>query len=198
MTKKLDVSEQAILSYLVADNAKQLQEEVQSGLDVNQQFFWILGDLPDMLTNSPPLISVSAFYRAVNCFSLLLQEGADINKTDEIETPLADFAVAGGNMEIIRILDQKGVDFTKTLHIAAEYGHFEIFMWLYQNKNLDLNERDQYGRIFLHIAAAGGNCELVQFLINKGLDVNGIDGIINLFLFYTISFCFFLSWHFYL
>ncbi|KAK8883783.1 hypothetical protein M9Y10_042882 [Tritrichomonas musculus] len=178
MSKKREVSEQAILGYLITDNAKALQEEVSSGLDVNQQFFWILGDLPDILTNSPPLISVAAFYRAINCFNFLLEHGADIKKLDENETPISHFAVAGGNMDIIRILDEHGVDFAQTLQIAAEYGHFEIFMWLYKNKGFDLHERDKFNRTFLHIAAEGGNCKLVQFLIKQGLDVNGIDGIL--------------------
>ncbi|OHT04803.1 hypothetical protein TRFO_27663 [Tritrichomonas foetus] len=177
MSKKKEISEQSILGFLIEDNVTSLQEEVSNGLDVNQQFFWILGDLPDILTNSPPLISVAAFHRAVNCFNYLTKEGADIHKLDEMETPISNFAVAGGNMEIIQILDQHGVDFSKTLKIAAEYGHFEIFIWIFQNKGLDLQERDQYNRTFLHIAAAGGNTQLVKFLIEKGLDVNGIDGV---------------------
>ena len=174
--KKKEVSEQQILNNLIEDNVSALREEVENGLDVNQQFFWILGDLPDILTNSPPLISVAAFQCAVNCFNFLLDRGADINKLDELETPLANFAVAGGNMSIITTLDQRGVDFSQSLRIAAEYGHFEIFIWIFKNKGLDLHQRDQYNRTYLHIAAAGGNCKLVQFLIDQGLDVNGIDG----------------------
>lgn len=177
MNGKEVVSEAAILSYLKKDNVKALEEQVNRGLDINQQFFWILGDLPDMLTNSPPLISVASFFHAVNCFKYLVDQGADITKLDEHEIPVSHFAVAGGNMDIIDILDEYKVDFSKTLQIAAEYGHYEIFVDLHKNKGLDLYERDKYNRTFLHIAAAGGNEKLVQFLIEKGLDVNGIDGV---------------------
>lgn len=171
-----EISEQVILEYLTKDDVNSLRSQVESGLDVNQQFFWILGDLPDILTNSPPLISVAAFYKAVKCFQYLIENDADIHKPDEVDTPLVNFAVAGGNMSIIETLDKKGLEFHKTLQIAAEYGHYDIFMWLFRNKNLDVHERDQYNRTFLHLAAAGGNCQLVQFLVNQGLDVNGIDG----------------------
>ena len=171
-----DLSEQVILEYLIGDKVADLKAQVEMGLDVNQQFFWILGDLPDILTNSPPLISVAAFYQAVQCFNFLIESNADINKLDELETPLVNFAVAGGNMEIIQTLDKKGADFQKTLQIAAEYGHYEIFMWILKNKNSDIHERDQFNRTFLHLAASGGNCQLVQFLVDQGLDVNGIDG----------------------
>jgi ankyrin repeat protein len=177
MSQEEPVSEQVILSYLVKDDVGSLRLQVSAGLDVNQQFFWILGDLPDLLTNSPPLISVAAFYCAVNCFHFLLENNADIGKLDELDTPLGNFAIAGGNMEIIQQLDQRGVDFQNTLQIAAEQGHYEIFLWLLRNRDFDIRESDKYHRTFLHIAAAGGNCELVQFLITQGLDVNGIDGV---------------------
>ena len=148
------VNEQGLLNALKSDKVDTLCEQVEKGVDVDQQFFWILGDLPDMLTNSPPLISVAAFYSAVQCFEYLLSQHADINKLDEREIPLAHFAVAGGCEKIIKKLDSLGVDFTKTLQIAAQYGHYEIFIWLLQNKHLDLNERDEYNRTILHIAAA--------------------------------------------
>jgi hypothetical protein len=170
------VSEQAILGYLTTDDVASLQHQIAIGLDPNQQFFWIVGDLPDLLTNSPPLISVAAFYSAVGCFNFLLSQNADVGKLDELETPLVNFAVAGGNMEIIEKLNERGVNFRRTLQIAAECGHYEIFMWLLRNHDLDIRELDQYRRNFLHIAAAGGNCQLVQFLIVQGFDVNGIDG----------------------
>jgi ankyrin repeat protein len=175
------VGEHVILSYIVKDDVNSLSHQISIGLDVNQQFFWILGDLPDILTNSPPLISVAAYYSSVQCFSFLLEMNADIEKLDELDTPLVNFAVAGGNMEIIQKLDERQVNFQNTLQIAAEYGHYEIFMWLLRNHDLNIYELDKYRRNFLHIAAAGGNCQLVQFLIVQGLDVNGIDGTVPLF-----------------
>jgi ankyrin repeat protein len=170
------VGEQVILCYIVKDDVDSLRHQISIGLDPNQQFFWILGDLPDILTNSPPLISVAAFYSAVQCFSFLLEMNADIDKLDELDTPLINFAISGGNMEIIEKLNDLHMKFQNTLQIAAEYGHYELFMWLLRNQDLDIHEVDKYHRNFLHIAAAGGNCQLVQFLIVQGLDVNGIDG----------------------
>jgi ankyrin repeat protein len=175
------VGEQAILGYIVQDDVEALRHQVALGLDANQQFFWILGDLPDILTNSPPLISVAAYHRAVRCFGFLLEAGADIGKLDELDTPLVHFAVAGGDTEIIDRLHERRADFRDTLPIAAEHGHYEIFMWLLRNHDPDIYALDKYRRTFLHIAAAGGNCQLVQFLIVQGLDVNGIDGTVQLF-----------------
>jgi len=43
---------------------------------------------------------------------------------------LSTYAVAGGNFEIIRILDQNGVDFSHCLEIAIQYHHQEVFRWI--------------------------------------------------------------------
>ena len=169
--------EGALFSFLENDDVEKLTKEFENGLDVNQQFFWYLGDLPPLLTNSPPLISVAAFFKAVKCYHSLVDNGADIEKCDEQGVPVAWFAIAGGSMEIIEDLDNRGIDFNRTLQVAAEYGHHEVFVWLHEKKSFDLGEKDEYGRTFLHIAAASGNTDLVQFLIEHGLDVNEIDGV---------------------
>jgi len=174
---KENPGEGQVLQYIVNDDISSLFEIINKGLDVNQQFLWYMGELPDLLTNSPPLLSVAAYYQAIKCFKFLLDKGADISHLDEMEVPLSHFAVAGGSMEIIESLVQKGVDFSKTLHLAAEYGHYEVFLYLHQTFSLDLQEKDQYNRTFLHIASSSGNIKLVSFLIEKGLDINEIDGI---------------------
>ena len=169
-------NEGLLLNILINDDLQSLFELYEKGLDINQQFFWYLGDLPDILTNSPPLISVSVYYKSIKCFKFLLDNGVDINKLDEVDTPISHFAIAGGNLEIIEQLNEKGIDFNNTLHIAAENGQFEVFIYLYKNKNLSLNFKDQYKRTYLHIASSSGNVELVKFLIENGLNINEIDG----------------------
>ena len=104
MAKNRDVNEQLILNYLLSDDVDSLKSEIEKGLDPNQQFFWIMSDdLPDILTNSPTLLSVAAFQRAVKCFNYLIEIGADIDKLDEAETPISHFAVAGGSIDYLEI-----------------------------------------------------------------------------------------------
>ena len=48
---------------------------------------------------------------------------------------LAKFAVASGNPEIIRIVEQKGCLFNHTLEYAFDYAHPEIFDWIRTSKS---------------------------------------------------------------
>jgi hypothetical protein len=49
------IGEQIILSDIMNDDVNSLHHQISTGLDINQQFFRILGDLPDMLINFPHL-----------------------------------------------------------------------------------------------------------------------------------------------
>ncbi|EAX92486.1 hypothetical protein TVAG_435380 [Trichomonas vaginalis G3] len=69
------------------------------------------------------LIHLAAMYGAVNCFKYLLMNNP---KLEEI----ANFAVVGGNKEIIRILMQSGVKFDQSAITALYFRRDELFDWI--------------------------------------------------------------------
>ena len=76
----------------------------------------------------PYLIEYAAFYGAINIFKYLFLNGAILS------TRIAQFVVASGNLEMIRIIEQKGCNFDNTLEIAFNFARQNIFDWIILNK----------------------------------------------------------------
>ena len=78
---------------------------------------------------SKPLspISAAALYGAVQCFKYFMLSDFEI-KEETIQA-----AVAGGNFEIIRIIEQKNKSFKSTEIFALRYRNDEIFDWIINN-----------------------------------------------------------------
>lgn len=87
----------------------------------------------ELLQHNPTLILAASFYGAVKCFKYLLLNKAQILKCDEYYNYISHFAVAGGNIEIVRILSQNGINFVDDLAVCVEYHQNEIFDWINQN-----------------------------------------------------------------
>lgn len=124
------------------------------------------------IQREPSLILCSAYFGSVKCFKYLLLNHADVNKRDNDSHSLAQFAVAGGNVEIVRLVEQSGCNFSDTVHIATHFYQSEIFEWLHLTKfpDLTVDNFDRYS--ILHHAAYSGNISLLVKCINSGCDVN--------------------------
>lgn len=180
------------------DEDKHLKKLLIRGVNIETAFprNWFGND--DILNNMPPLISVCVYFSAVKCFELLVANGANTEARDLLGKPVSHFAVAGGNLSILQQLDELGADFDDTIHIAARYGRFDAFFWLYSTKRRQrMNMLFQNRNNLLHIAAKGGNARIVEFLITEEeYDVNQTNEVLLLlFLFYlylyvnTFAFC---------
>lgn len=124
------------------------------------------------IQREPSLILCSAYFGSVKCFKYLILNHADVNKRDNDSRTLAQFAVAGGNVEIVRLVEQCGCNFSDTAHIATHFFHSDIFEWLHLTKFPDLN-KDNFDRYsILHHAAYSGNIGVLVMCINSGCDVN--------------------------
>lgn len=98
---------------------------------------------------------------------------------------LMDIAICHGQIEIIKILIEKGANIhcidaikkgnlhNKTaLGLAIHCSQIEITKLLLKNgAKMDINLRDRNKRTFLHEAAENGNIELAELLINNGADI---------------------------
>ena len=66
-------------------------------------------------------IEVAAMFGSIKCFKYLLMNG------DEINEDTCKFCVAGGNLEIIHLCEQQGLQFEDCLFIFSLYHRFAIF-----------------------------------------------------------------------
>ena len=61
------------------------------------------------------LIEMAAFHGSIKCFKFFMLNGMDINEK------ITKYAIAGGNIEIIKILNSKGMIFNECLKICIAY-----------------------------------------------------------------------------
>ncbi|OHT10233.1 hypothetical protein TRFO_20532 [Tritrichomonas foetus] len=90
------------------------------------------------ISRDTSLIEYAAFFGAINIFKFLLLNGA--KKTES----LAKYAVASGNVEIVRIVEQNGCSFNDTLEVAFNFSHSDIFEWILLNKYLKTQQLPIY------------------------------------------------------
>lgn len=143
----------------------------------------------------PRLIEYAAFYGSIQIFKYLVLNDA------EITSRLPEFAVAGGNYEIIHILEDMELSFQKTFYYAIRFHRNEVADYLSTNHNIKLatymlqtcvlyynveelvkllctnddfqiNAKDHGMTIFM-FAAENGYLDLVKFFsMVKGININ--------------------------
>ncbi|MBQ6617169.1 MAG: ankyrin repeat domain-containing protein [Thermoguttaceae bacterium] len=130
----------------------------------------------------------------------LIKKGLDVKVQCYYDRSCLHHAAKSGNIEMIKWfidkgLDIKAKDFGKrtVLHYAAEGGHLEMVQWLVE-QGLDINDvimllnrrtrliggnilidSDNNEFDLLSIAARAGNLELVQWLVEQGMDAVTTD-----------------------
>lgn len=116
------------------------------------------------LRSQPTLIQYSAFCGSINIFKYLLENGANIDLKDLQGRTLAQFAMAGGNKEIIGILKSKRVDFVGTMKFAARFHRNDLFEFI-----------DDDPIPILHHCTASNNVDLILKCLDHGSNVNQPD-----------------------
>jgi hypothetical protein len=121
----------------------------------------------------PPVIHISAFIGSVNCFKYLLLNGADTGATDQLDRSLLEYAIVGGNTEIIRILEAAGTNLRRGLAAACLFHRQDILQWLMQSTAID-----QCPEV-LHAAAEGNNIFAVKMCLKMGISPGVLDAFGN-------------------
>ena len=94
-------------------------------------------------------------------------------------TPL-HWAANYGRVEIVRLLCDRGADVEarttggwrlgfRPLHYAADFGHISVVIELIEERNAEINARDNYGRTALRWVARDRNKhDIVAYLVSHG------------------------------
>ena len=124
-------------------------------------------------------LQIMAFYGAVKCFKY-----ASLNNEYDF-ADVEKFAVAGGNMEIIHILEQRNISFEKCLEVSIKFHRNELSDWIlihYKCLESSLSESCSYFNyravVFgfmneinisgaLSLASLRGHLEVVKYLYEK-------------------------------
>ena len=117
------------------DDVKKLQKILafDPKTSVDDVIKWSAFDHIQFLMNSPTLIQYAAFYGAVKCFKYLMLNQANLDKMDGNKQYLINYAVAGGNTEIVRICIQQKVPTYTVLSSACLFYRFDLLDWILEN-----------------------------------------------------------------
>lgn len=123
---------------------------------------------------------------------VLLEYGADLLASDTDGFDIAIVAASCGYMRILRLLLERDYDWRKAcrfyirrpcgnfilggcnvLHIAAFYGQLDVMKFILDNRLLEDLESLSHDRYTpLHFATMGGRIETIDFLVERGVDLN--------------------------
>ncbi|MCB1218461.1 ankyrin repeat domain-containing protein [bacterium] len=133
-------------------------------------------DTPNLAGVSP--LQAAAYKQKLQHMQLFIEHGADVNYEDpRFRATPVDFAVGGGNVEVLQLLLDNGADpaggsqSRPILLDAIESGSPEMFEFVYE-RFPDLDVADRSGQGTLMNACLAGHLEIVRRLVELGVDVN--------------------------
>lgn len=127
--KNISSDDRLLKTVIMKDDIEQLKVIfTQPTFDINQVHQFL--EKPTLTNNRSQntLIEFSAFCGSIKCFRFLYINGARLIR-DQLS--IMKFAIMGGNVEIIQILEQSHIQVDKTcIRYAIHYHRKEIFDWL--------------------------------------------------------------------
>ena len=167
-----------ILEFISKENVRTLTAEVSYLCDefwYNKKSWKSLGSL-----------AYAAAYGLTGIVNILLDEGVDVNQTNDMGITALMSAAQGGYIDIVRALVSAGADVNKAdendgrtaLTEAVNNGHNEIVQTLLDNEaNLEAATRD--GKTSLLRAVHKGSVSTVRLLVDKGANMNAGAGLLQ-------------------
>ena len=158
------------LHYFVRNGNYELVKSVADmGVDINLK-----------TNNGKNCLHIAADYGYLNlCKMLISKHNVDVQLPDYNGwTALHHFAKKG-SYELVKAVADMGVDINlKTndgencIHIAADYGHFNLCRTLISKQNVDVLLPNHVGWTALHYFAKRGSYELIKAVADMGIDIN--------------------------
>ncbi|KAH0795919.1 serine/threonine-protein phosphatase 6 regulatory ankyrin repeat subunit A-like [Histomonas meleagridis] len=167
------------VNIILKDDENELTDFISTIDNIDSLFSVSSKKIFDILRVYPTLLSVACFFKAFKCVRLLIDCGANVDARDYFGRICQHFAVAGGSMEIIRLLDTNDswpqvTDNTNQscMHYACDYGQLEVVHYLW-SKGVPLDSQGgYYAEHPINLAALNGHLPIVEFLISKGVSPN--------------------------
>lgn len=160
---------------LKEDDVDALQGMIsEEWFDINQRIApHLFAQYPDV-QHRPTLCQFAAYFGSLKCFELLMAHSPDLSLRDE-QSPslsLAQFAVAGGNPDIISLLESKQCSFKACLQISGRFHRNEMLGNFQGQSILDC---DPDFATFAHQCALSNNiCGLAE-AYREGCDIDECD-----------------------
>lgn len=161
------------LTYLLAiDDIDAFQEKAVD--DFNFIIEPSIFERASILTKNTSLLQYCAFFGSVNCFKFILLQGASIKYTDTVLNTVYQYAVAGGNIEIISLLEQNDVSFCISQYENAviysiKFARNEIYQWLESIRGTEIEDNKKPDP--LQAAVISDNIICISNLLNKGFNI---------------------------
>ena len=112
----------------------------------------------------------------------LISKGLSFKDTDNNGNTAFDYAARTGNITLLKALLQKGVKYTNNALIIASEGSrresntFEVYKYLVDDLKLNPTVIAAEGQTVLHnLARKANQIEIINYFINKGVDINKAD-----------------------
>jgi hypothetical protein len=128
-----------------------------------------------LLDNRPYYIHFAVYYGSLRCLKFMLLNNVDIGRRDSSMVFTPQFAAAGGNGEIIRLLEQRRCYFNGAQQIAALFHRNQVFDWLNENIYSVMDYNDPYLGSILIQAVIGNNLSIFLYLLQH-LEIRDIVG----------------------
>lgn len=158
-----------ILKLLASDNVQELCDMMSSTeLKIDSTIQPYSFEWRPRFDRFPTIIECAALSGALQCFKHLLLEGAQLS-TEEGHS-LCDAAVAGGNLEILRLLEQKHLPFDGAIKTATEYHRNEVVEWLLNTGKCSLVDENGACPI-LNISIMSNNYYVFDMCMAESVDV---------------------------
>ena len=192
------IKQDDIDSYIKKSSEPGFKQETIVDVNINSPFAFVKDYSRGYLRNHNPQLSylqIIAFYGAAKCF-----KHASLNKMCQLECT-AEYAIAGGNLEIVHILEQMDVSFETCLEVSNKFHRNELSDWIlihYKCLESSLSSSCLYFNyravIFSYYngfrnsfcqAAANGHLEVIKYLFEQchaNVEANDGNGETHLFI----------------
>ncbi|CAG1975130.1 unnamed protein product [Fusarium graminearum] len=134
-----------------------------------------------------PIITVACSSNLVGALKVLLDKGANLDATDHRGKTALHFLVRLNDTAIRILLSHNPSIFqadneseATPLHAAAFGSNLDTLqLYLssppFEQRGQALTTKNNYDETLLHYAAAGAKCDIIEFLLSQGLNVNGVN-----------------------
>lgn len=165
------------------DNLRKYLNTPNSDIDYNMRIHSTLFERCDILHHNPTLIQFAAYYGSIKCFSYLAaQDGIDLTLKDDNGVSLLQFAIAGGNQNIIQVCESLNPDMEGIVETLIKYQRLDLLKRYCEQYNLNIIDCNEMHASALHFAAKYNNVSAILYCLTNNMDVNIKDYHVRIFI----------------